>query len=161
MTLNLIETLKTSIYSPKHTKHMKIHSNILKNFKHFKNPHFQTFKGRTNQRSMLNFMASFIFYVECHTTLLVLLFWIIYIFRCLGSHAGVIWSLPDEQANPISSRPAPKGRKRDLRVFGEVKFLGWRVPLEHLKIEDPFTVRTHLQVIPTCRWAEGPSNVVL
>ena len=28
MTLNLIETLKTSIYRPKHTKHIKTHDQI-------------------------------------------------------------------------------------------------------------------------------------
>ena len=37
MTLNLIETLKTSIYIPKHTKNTKIHFQYFKKIEH---PHF-------------------------------------------------------------------------------------------------------------------------
>ena len=40
MTLDLIETLRTSIYNPKHTKNTKIHFNFLKKFTCFKNPYF-------------------------------------------------------------------------------------------------------------------------
>ena len=40
MTLNLIETLKTSIYNPKHTKNTKIHFQHFKRFNFFKNPYF-------------------------------------------------------------------------------------------------------------------------
>ena len=36
MTLNLIETLTTSICSPKHTKNTNIHNQIYKNNKHSK-----------------------------------------------------------------------------------------------------------------------------
>ena len=43
MTLNLIETLKTSIYNPKHTKNMKPHV-IFNLFKTFVNPYSPTKK---------------------------------------------------------------------------------------------------------------------
>ena len=36
MSLNLIETLETSIYSPKHTKNTKTHFEFLKKFKNLK-----------------------------------------------------------------------------------------------------------------------------
>ena len=44
MALNLIETLKTSIYSPKNTKSMKIHFKFFNFFKNFQNPYFQNNK---------------------------------------------------------------------------------------------------------------------
>ena len=40
MTLNHIETLKTSIYIVEHTRNIKIHDQIHNNFKMFKNPYF-------------------------------------------------------------------------------------------------------------------------
>ena len=49
MSLNLVETLNTSIYDPKHTKNTKIHLNF-----------FKSFKFKKNQRFMLIFMALFI-----------------------------------------------------------------------------------------------------
>ena len=40
MTPKLIETLKTSIYSPKHTKNTKIHFQQFKKFKKFEKTYF-------------------------------------------------------------------------------------------------------------------------
>ena len=41
MTVNLIETLKTSIYTPKHPQNTKIHDHIYKKFKKSQNTYFQ------------------------------------------------------------------------------------------------------------------------
>ena len=43
MTLNLIETFKTSIYSPKHNK-IQNYMSFFKIFKTYKNPYFQNNK---------------------------------------------------------------------------------------------------------------------
>ena len=43
MSLNLIETVKTSIYSPKHANNTKIHFKLFKFFKTFKKQYFQSF----------------------------------------------------------------------------------------------------------------------
>ena len=70
MTLNVIETFKTSIYNPKHTNNTKIHYQNYKNSNFPKNTIFQKKKrkeeGQTNQRFMRTFIALFI-YVEGHT----------------------------------------------------------------------------------------------
>ena len=59
-----METLKTSIYSPKHTKNKKISVIIQK-----KNEFYicQTNVFEKSQRGMLNFIALLIFHVEGHT----------------------------------------------------------------------------------------------
>ena len=36
MTLDLIETLKTSLFTPKHTKHTKMHDTVFNTFERFK-----------------------------------------------------------------------------------------------------------------------------
>ena len=58
MTMNLIETLKTSIYRPKHTKNTKIHVIF-----HFKKHIFKKFKC---QRFMLFSIALFILLRATH-----------------------------------------------------------------------------------------------
>ena len=39
MTLNLIQTLKTSIYNPKHIKDIKIHDQIFKTLENIEKPY--------------------------------------------------------------------------------------------------------------------------
>ena len=58
MTLNLIETLKTSICIPKHTKNTKMHDHFLENKKHI----FQKIKSK-NQRCLLFCLAIYPFFV--------------------------------------------------------------------------------------------------
>ena len=72
MTQNLIETFKTSIYNPKHTKYMQIRGIIY--FSKFSKLHIppkisssKSVFYEENQRFMLNFIALFLFYVEGHT----------------------------------------------------------------------------------------------
>ena len=43
MTLNLTETLKTSIYSPKHIQNIKIHFQFFKSVKIFQESYFSKF----------------------------------------------------------------------------------------------------------------------
>ena len=54
MTLEIIETLKTSIHNPKHTKNMKQHFMFSQIFKKFKNPYFQKLEVQNNQRFRLS-----------------------------------------------------------------------------------------------------------
>ena len=70
MSLNHIETLKTSIYNPKHTKNTKTHFNFFQNTK-FRNHYSSKKEVQTNQSFMLICMALFISYVEGHTAELV------------------------------------------------------------------------------------------
>ena len=59
MTLNLIETLKTSIYNPKKPKSTKIHLKSYRKRKKTKS-HIFTKRSSTNQRWMLILMALFL-----------------------------------------------------------------------------------------------------
>ena len=58
ITRNLIETVKTSIYDPKHTQHTKIQFHL---FNTFENTSFQQLDFQTNQRFMLYSMVLLIF----------------------------------------------------------------------------------------------------
>ena len=61
MTPNLIETLKASIYSPKHTQNKKVHVSFVNLFKTFENPYFQQNKKTKNIQRVV-----FIFYSIIH-----------------------------------------------------------------------------------------------
>ena len=69
MSLNVIETLKTSIYNLKHLQNTKIHFQFSKSFKH---PYSPKLEVQKHQRFMLICMALFLFDVEGHTAKLVL-----------------------------------------------------------------------------------------
>ena len=65
MTLDLIETFKTFIYSPKHTRHTNTFFNMFVN--KLKTPYFRKLEVQTHQRFMLICIALFLFYAEGHT----------------------------------------------------------------------------------------------
>ena len=68
MTLNLIETHKTRIYTPKHTHKTRTYISIFQAFLNFRKFIFFTKKkGSKKKRIMLICMALFISYVEGHT----------------------------------------------------------------------------------------------
>ena len=67
MTLNPIETLKTSIYNQKLIKNKKIRFKFSNIYKQIKNPYFPKIEIKINQRFMPICIALFIFYVEGHT----------------------------------------------------------------------------------------------
>ena len=58
MTLNLIETLKTSIYSPIHTQNTKLH--VIFEIPNSKETCFQKTQLQNNQRFVLIFKALFL-----------------------------------------------------------------------------------------------------
>ena len=62
MTLNLIKTLKTSIYSRKHTNNTNIHLAFSKVYKKVKNPYLHI---KNKQCFMLIFIALLIFHIIC------------------------------------------------------------------------------------------------
>ena len=64
MTLNLIETFKTSIYNPKHTRNMKTLV-IYQSFQNVQNPYFQQIKFE-NLRLYAD-LYGIIYIVEGHT----------------------------------------------------------------------------------------------
>ena len=63
MTLNLIESFKTSIYSPAHTKHTKIHNQLYKKQKSI----FSKTISSKQSAFYADFTALFIFHVGGHT----------------------------------------------------------------------------------------------
>ena len=67
MTLNLIETFKTSIYSPKNTKKRENTFKLFNKRNIFQNTTFSNSLNSKNQRCMLIVMALIIVYVEGHT----------------------------------------------------------------------------------------------
>ena len=71
MTLNHIETSKTSVFSSEHTSNTNIYFDFLKMFNNFKNPFFFKVPGSKHHRFMLILMALFIFNVGGHIAELV------------------------------------------------------------------------------------------
>ena len=64
--LNLIETLKTSLYNPKHPKTTKIHLQFFETYKMIENIFFKRIDVQTNHRFMLSFIALFIMLRAIH-----------------------------------------------------------------------------------------------
>ena len=67
MKLNLIETFKMSIYSPKHTKNTKIHVNFSRFSKFQKSIFSKSSSSNKSAFCVFFVMALLIFYVEGHT----------------------------------------------------------------------------------------------